>query len=268
MSGPSCVNSQREDGGEHDGVEETHRDDAAHRDSARGGDRDPDQRGGDHGRAAQHLTRRRGAQHGGADEAPDHRTAPIEGNVACRDALRQAADIRLREVIDQEAADGNFRAHVDENADGAQHEVAVLPDAVAGQDAVAFFDIGQGWQVESRHTEGEQEECERDPDVRQLDGARVGPPGRLRQNQESAEIRRDGGSERVERLRQVQAAGRLFGRPELRHVRVGGHLQERDPGGEHPQRAEKQGVGLGRGRRVEHQGAHPMTANPSTIDFW
>ena len=196
-----------------------------HGNSSRGGHGDPDQRGCHDGGAAQHLARRGGAKHGRADEAPDHGSAPIEGNVARGGALGEGADIGLREVVDQETADGNLRAYVEEDADGAQHEMAVLPDAVAGQDSVAFFDIGQRGQVEARNTEGQQEQRERDPDVGQLNGPRVGLARRLRQNQQAAEIRRDGGSERVECLRQIQAAGCLRRRPELRDVGVGRHLQ-------------------------------------------
>src|ERR1035437_7791636 len=135
------IDAQHEDGGEHYGVEQAHRNDAAHRNASRGGHRDPDQRGRDNGRAAQHFAGRYFAHHGRADEAAHHGPAPIEGNESRGGALRETADIRLREVVHQETADGNFRAHVHENTDGAKYEMPVLPDAVAGQDAVTLFDI-------------------------------------------------------------------------------------------------------------------------------
>ena len=82
---------------------------------------------------------------------------------------------------------------------------------------------------------------------------------RVREDQEAPEIGRHRGAERVDGLGQREAAGRRLGPAEHRHERIGGDLQERDPGGQHEQRQENTGT-MGTGGREERQATEPGRA--------
>jgi len=56
---------------------------------------------------------------------------PVEGDVSGGVLRRQAGDVGLAEVVHQKAADRDFRPHVGEDSDGAQHEIGMLPNRVA-----------------------------------------------------------------------------------------------------------------------------------------
>ena len=57
-----------------------------------------------------------------SDETSDHRAAPIEGDEAGRNFCRQAANLRLAEVVHQETSDRNLGADINENADRAEDQ--------------------------------------------------------------------------------------------------------------------------------------------------
>ena len=78
-----------------------------------------------------------------------------------------------------------------------------------------------------------------------------------RQNEQTSEVGCDRGSERVERLRQVQTAGSGFRGPEHGNIRIGRDLQNRHARGQNDQSRQKKGVGRNRGRRNKQEGAQP-----------
>src|SRR6185437_9935985 len=168
-------------------------------------------------------------------------------------------------VVDHEAADRHFGADVEKDAQHAEQHVRVaqhLGEAVAVM-VVLVGGLGQGGQAEQPDECREQEQHHRQADVGPLHGVRLlrlvrqligrgqrGQFGRILhhvgEDQQSAEPWRQEGAERIQRLRQGQPAGAGLLRPEQGHVRVGGHLQHGDAGGQHEQRAQEGGIQMQR----------------------
>ena len=73
------------------------------------------------------------------------------------------------------------------------------------------------------------------------------------ENDESAERWSDSGSQGIEGLCQIEAAGCAFSRAKLGHVGVGGDLQKRDAGGKNPESAEKEAIGGNHGGGIEEK---------------
>src|SRR5690606_28371398 len=133
---------------------------------------------------------------------------------------------------DQEAADRHFRADVEEDRQHAVAQVAVaqrLAVAVAGGVGLLGA-FAQQRQAEQEHEQRQQEQRDRQAEIWPLHRLRFGGAiGRLSgrrqrghisaaagaaQDQQAAEERRDGGAQRVQRLRQGQPAGGGASRPE------------------------------------------------------
>jgi hypothetical protein len=87
---------------------------------------------GDEGCRRERLASADVAQDVGADETADHRAAPVERDVVGGGSFGIAHDLRKAEVVDEEAADGDFGSDVDEDADGGHEQVGLLPDAADG----------------------------------------------------------------------------------------------------------------------------------------
>ena len=139
--------------------------------------------------------------------------------------------------------------------------------------------LGQCRQPEHPHEQRQQEQHHRQADVRELHRLRllgvveqalrrlqrgefVRALDHVGENQQAAEERRQRGAQRVQRLGQGQPAGAGLLRAEQGHVRIGGHLQHGDAGGQHEQRAEEGGVKVQRRGRPETQRADAGDRQP------
>src|SRR6185369_11113143 len=121
---------QRENGREHHGVEQAHSDDGPHGDVAEGEHGNGDQDGGQNSGYAQDISGPNFLLQRGTNEATHHGAAPVERNKPGGDAFGHVADIRLTEIIHQKASDGNFRADINENADGSENQRGMPPDGI------------------------------------------------------------------------------------------------------------------------------------------
>src|SRR5208282_3338038 len=103
---------------------------------------------------------------------------------------------------------------------------------------------------------GEKQEYHAEGDIWNLDGFRAVRTGarKILKNEIPADQRTYGRPDGIERLRQIQSAGRGSLRPEYRHVRIGGDLQHRESEPHNEQSDEKQRVRQG-GRGRPEQGA-------------
>src|ERR1700683_495521 len=122
--------SQREDAGEHDRIKQTDKDDAVHGKVSCTQHRDGDRRPRAHGPNPNRPAGTYLLQDGGADEATDHRSPPVESDKTSRNFVRQTADLGLGEVVHEKAADGNFRAHIYKDGDRAEDQIGMFPDRV------------------------------------------------------------------------------------------------------------------------------------------
>ena len=92
------------------------------------------------------------------------------------------------------------------------------------------------------------------------------------ENEQTSDVRGDGGAERVEGLREIQAAGGGLGRSKDDHIGIGGNLQQRHASRDNSQRHQKQRKGWNHGRwkkteradRHDQQACHhgPLVADP------
>src|SRR5580700_1750985 len=124
--------AQRENAREHDRVEEPDQDDGPHGEvtGARHGNEHEQTR--NHRGDAENFSSWDLLQNRRTEEAADHRAEPVRGEVSRGGAAGEVADIRLTEIVDEEAADGNFRANVDENSNDSEDEMAVFPETRGG----------------------------------------------------------------------------------------------------------------------------------------
>ena len=165
--------AEGEDAWEHDGVEEADGDDGEHGHIAgaeHGGD---DEGAGDDGGGSEGLAGADAAEDGRADEAADHGSSPVEGDVVSCGLFAEAHDLREAEVVDEEAADGDFGSDIDEDADGRHDEVGMGPDAVCAfigefTGAEVAGEVGGG-ELEDADGDGKGEEHEGDAEVGQAD---------------------------------------------------------------------------------------------------
>ncbi len=268
--------AEGEDGGEHDGVEEPDQDDAADGDMTGAHHGEHDQTAGDEGCACKGLACANAAQDRSADETTHHGSAPIEGDEVGGGFLTEATNLWQAEVVDEEAADGDFGTDVDEDADGSHDEVGMGPDAAAGAGlqlagAEVAGEVGGG-ELDEGDGNGQGEKGDRDAEVRQAHGGgllfaiglkRCGGEGldRFRgcfdgsEDEGSAEEGGDEGAEGVEGLREIEAAGGGCLRAKVGDVWVRGNLKAGDAGGEDDQSCEEQAVGCGGGGWEEEQGS-------------
>src|ERR1700756_4605690 len=93
-------------------------------------ERSEHQRTGHDGCNSQNCPRANLLQDCRSDESPDHGAQPVERNVFRSRQLTNVADVRLAEVVDQETANGDFRSHVNENSNHAEHELPKPPEAL------------------------------------------------------------------------------------------------------------------------------------------
>src|ERR1700722_14220928 len=99
-----ACDSQSEDAGEHDGVEEPDCDDAGHGYVAAGEHGGDDQAAGDESGSGESFAGADVAQDPGADEASDHRSSPVEGDVVGGGFFAEAEDMRKAEIVNTETA--------------------------------------------------------------------------------------------------------------------------------------------------------------------
>ena len=165
------------------------------------------------------------------------------------------------------------RADVDEDRDRAEHEMAMLPQAPASASPAVCRRprsvLGDAGKLKQREDDCDQEQHRREAEIRHLHerASAAGAPRRAPTDRIS--IAPIHGPivvpERVEGLRQVQAARGRRGGPRIGDVRVGGDLQQRDAGREHEQRAEEQRIRPQRGGRIEQRGSHAATPSPTMM---
>jgi len=163
--GSEFGDAQGEDAGEHNRVEEADEDDAVHGDVAAGEHRGGDQSGGADGAEAEQASGFDFLQKRGADEASDHGSSPIEGDEAGRNLFREAADFRLAEIIHQKAANGNLGPDVDEDGDGAEDQVGMIPDGVVDPLTELVLRVWDLRELETADGDGEQDEGDAESDV-------------------------------------------------------------------------------------------------------
>jgi AAA ATPase containing von Willebrand factor type A (vWA) domain len=162
-----AVDGEGEDGGEHDGVEETDHEDGPEGDVAGAEDGDGEQANVDEGVDGEEVAGFDNAEEAGADEAPDHGATPVEEDEGSGEAggIKLAGlgsgeeagdgghpgamgdhldDVHGEEVVHEIAADGDFRANINKDAEGAEGEVAVADGFAVAAVAVlvAFEDFG------------------------------------------------------------------------------------------------------------------------------
>ena len=169
-----AAETEGEDIGEHDGVEEADEDDAAHGEVSVGEHRDDDQQRGGTGDEGEQRAGADAGEDGGADETAGHGSSPVERDEEGRSLFREVADVVEAEVVDEEAADGDFGSYVDEDADGSHDEVLLRPDAarVGGEFAGAEVAGVGGFrgELDERDGDGEEDEGEGDAKVRHSHG--------------------------------------------------------------------------------------------------
>ncbi len=198
------------------------------------------------------------------------RAAPVERYQFAGSGRRYRAEIVTPHVVDGKAADGYFGADIQEDGDGAEPDVMVLPDGAEGIFSAAggaeFLRGLETRQLDQGDRDSEQDKRDPDACVGRLDRGRlllarhIGKPGGSGKDEHAAEVRRDGGSQRIECLGQIQAAGRGLRRPEDGDVGIGGNLQGGDAGGEDDLRGEKEGIRWHAGSGQEEEDAHSHDA--------
>ena len=82
------------------------------------------QHGGDCGGQPQQVAGAHARQQRAAHEAPHHRAQPVEAHELARLLERDREDVRLVQEVSHEAADRDFRAHVQEDAGRAEQRPA------------------------------------------------------------------------------------------------------------------------------------------------
>src|SRR4029077_17925896 len=85
-------------------------------------------------------------QKSGTDETSDHCPTPVEGHEAGRYLFGKSANLRLAEVVDQEASDGDLGPDVNKDADRAKDQIRMLPDGVIhffANPVLRMFDLRQ-----------------------------------------------------------------------------------------------------------------------------
>ncbi|MNN16881.1 hypothetical protein D3C81_1300360 [compost metagenome] len=188
--------------------------------------------------------------------------------------LGQPADFGHRQIVDQEAADGHFRAHVEEDRQHAEqhvrltqciHQRVMAPVRLLGG-------LGQRRQAEQVDEHRQQHQGDGQADIRALHRLRfssavsqlfgsgqrldlIAALDRGAEDQQTTEQRRQRGAQRVERLGQREPARRGLLRPQQRDVRIGRHLQHGDAGRQHEQRSKEAFVDAQCSRRPETQRA-------------
>ncbi len=192
----------------------------------------------------------------GTDEATNHRAAPVESDEAGRNFFRQAANLRLAEVVHQKTSNRNLAADVDENADRAKNQARVLPDRVVHLLADFVLSMLDRRQLETADRDRQHDQRNAQAHIRRLDGRgfmqavglqRIGRHrsdflnglGRGAQNQQPAEKRRQESAQRVERLCQIQPARSRLRLSQHRDIRIRRHLQAGNPSRKNDQRTQK-----------------------------
>ncbi len=173
--GAEVLNAEGEDRREHDGVEDADEEEGIHREVAVGEDGDDDEGEGTDGRSAEDGAGAYALQDGRAEEAADHGAAPVDHEEFGGDGLGECTDLGEAQVVDEEAADGDFGADVGEDADGTGDEPGMVPDAVGlgeglgeGSGAEVLGEIrhaGLRLELDESERDGEEEQHERDADV-------------------------------------------------------------------------------------------------------
>ena len=134
--GAQALNAQSKDAGEHDGIEQSHREYRPHGNVTGRENRRGDEQTRDRGRNSQHQSCARLLQDGRADEAANHGAAPVEGNEPGCDLFRHVRDVRFVEILHKKTADRNLAANVGKNPYRRQDKLRVFDDG-----AEALIDI-------------------------------------------------------------------------------------------------------------------------------
>ena len=232
-------------------------------------------------------------QDGGADEAAGHGASPIDHEEVAGGGGGQGGDVGQAHVADEQVADGDLGADVDEDADGGADEPGVTPDGVGlgvrasakapGRKSCVCCETPVcGLELDEREREGEQTEAERDDEIRHAHGGGllstveqllddgenvelVGAEWRLgvAEDELRADERSDEGPDGVECLREVEAAGGGLRRADDRDVGVDRNLHDGHAGGENDQRGEEhvEGGELGGGQESERAERHHEQAD-------
>ena len=272
---PQATRGQREDGREHDGVEEAAGQQAVHGHVPALCDGQRDQQHVHQGVERQVDARLDDVEQVAAQEAPHHCAAPVVGQIVGCGGFLQARHFRQTHHAHQQAADGHFGAHIAEDAHRTQLQVVVMPGAGAvvmrvGRDLLR--DLLGRRQPDEEHCDGQQDQDARQNQVWLLYGCRLSclVLGQVSRTHRLLLVRRDdlgaedeegsdggghGGAQRVEGLHQGQRAGFLARWAQQRHVGVAGHLQQRHTAGQDEEGAQKDGIGLGACGRIEQQAA-------------
>src|SRR4029077_6071579 len=119
---PELSETKRKYGRKHDWIEEGDKDDAPHGNVPSGKHRNDYEHHRTHRKDSEQRTRLHFLQNGGADKTADHSTTPIKRDVPGRSLLGEVADGGLRKIVNQKAADRNFRANINENSYGAKNQ--------------------------------------------------------------------------------------------------------------------------------------------------
>ncbi len=189
---PEALARQRENGGEHDGIEQPDRQQRPGRDrSCRVGR--GEQQHEHHTRVERkHLARRDEAQQIGTDESPDHGAAPIERDVLAGIDGAQAEDALLLEVEDDERADRHLGADVEKDAKHTEGEArpAQQRPRMTERRGVIVGNLREAAAARPDHRRDHQDRG-REPDVNAHDEmAFLGPEYRPRPRRTAARDRR------------------------------------------------------------------------------
>src|SRR4029077_5567785 len=156
--GPEFRHAQRKDAGEHDGVEESDQNDAVHREVPGSEHRDRHEAAGAYRADGQKASSFHLLQERRTDEPSDHSPPPKEGNETGCHFFRQASNFGLAEVVDEEAADRNLGADIDENPDGSKDQVGMIPDAVVDLFTQLMLSMWDFWQLETANRNCQQDQ--------------------------------------------------------------------------------------------------------------
>src|SRR6476646_1053000 len=136
-----AFNGQGEDAGEHYGVEQADQEQGPHGNVAQGEHGNGNQHRGHRGVEGQERVSAHALQKTRAKEAANHGAAPVIKEVAGGTIQRKIADVRLIQIVSKETANGDFRANVGEDGNGAEDKAPVTPYvAVCSRVGFSIFD--------------------------------------------------------------------------------------------------------------------------------
>ena len=193
------------------------------------------------------------------DQPPAHRAAPVKRDILRRSLMAQPAHRRLPQKINHHAASRNLRAHIKEDRQRPQPQMAEPQRTTIRAVATSRPTLKQLRKIYKRRQHRHRKRAYRQNHIRH--------PHRTRQlgsrstgsnkNKRGTNLRRNRRSKRIQETAEIQSRSSRLRRSQRPHIWIDRNLQQREPAPHNKQRKQKQRIKNNHRSRQKEQQSNP-----------